>query len=349
MLVADTHKIAVLRANALGDFVFLLPALHALRAAYPLAEIMLLGKAWHADFLADRPSPIDRVVVTPPSKGVNEPAGQEDPVELEHFFSQMRSERLDIALQMHGGGRNSNPFVLNLGARLTAGMKTPDAPSLDRSIPYIYWQHEMLRLLEVVALVGAPPVFLEPRLEVTGRDLRESCQALPDDSEQPLVVLHPGASDPRRRWSAEKYADVGDHLARAGNRVAVVGIPSEAPVVDQVIQSMHAPAANLSGKLSLQGLTGLLKRAVLVIANDSGPRHLAEAVGTPTVGIYWCGNVVNAGSFFRTHHRPQMSWTINCPVCGQNTLVERCQHDVSFVDEVTVDEVLSNAFDLLRN
>ena len=65
-LIPDVHKIAVLRCNALGDFIFTLPALDALRAAYPHAEIVLLGKPWHAEWLATRPSPIDRVVAVPP-------------------------------------------------------------------------------------------------------------------------------------------------------------------------------------------------------------------------------------------------------------------------------------------
>lgn len=61
----DVRRIAVLRANAIGDLVFALPALDALRAAYHQAEIVLLGLPWHADFLAGRPGPIDRVEVVP--------------------------------------------------------------------------------------------------------------------------------------------------------------------------------------------------------------------------------------------------------------------------------------------
>jgi ADP-heptose:LPS heptosyltransferase len=63
--VPGVRRIAVLRANALGDFIFALPALEALRAAYPQAEIVLLAKKWHATFLQGRPGPVDRVVVVP--------------------------------------------------------------------------------------------------------------------------------------------------------------------------------------------------------------------------------------------------------------------------------------------
>jgi ADP-heptose:LPS heptosyltransferase len=129
------ERIAVLRATALGDFVFCIPALLALRAAYPRAEICLLGRPWHASFMRDRPGPVDRVIVVPPSRGVREePGAAEDPRELDGFFARMRAERFDVALQMHGGGRWSNPFATRLGARLTVGCRAGDAPALDRPL-----------------------------------------------------------------------------------------------------------------------------------------------------------------------------------------------------------------------
>jgi ADP-heptose:LPS heptosyltransferase len=349
--IPDVKKIAILRANALGDYIFAQPALYALRAAYPQAEIILLGKAWHHNYITGRPGPVNRVMPIPPYRGVSEPdTWQGDSAEqqqaLEKFFHHAEQECFDLALQMHGGGGNSNPFLLRLGARVTAGSKAAGAPPLDRWMPYIYWQHEIYRLLEVANLVGAPPVMIEPRIEVTERDRAEYRQAVAE-VEQPTIVIHPGASDPRRRWSAQKFAAVGDRLAQEGCRVIVVGIPEEAEVVAQVCTHMHSPALNLCGAISLHGLTGLLESAELVIANDSGPRHLAEAVGTPTVGIYWCGNLINAGSSFRTFHRPHLSWQITCPQCGKNILHETCPHDSSFVDDVRVEEVVESALDIL--
>ena len=353
--VANARRIAVLRANAIGDLVVVLPALDALRAAYPEAEIVLLGKSWHAGFLAERPGPVDRVVVVPPSRGVREDGGHEDALELERFFRAMRRERFDLALQLHGGGRYSNPFVRRLGAVLAAGLKAADAAPLDRWIPYVYYQPEILRFLEVVALVGAEPVGVQPRLAVTERDLAESLAAVPDTAGR-LVALHPGAHDPRRRWPAERFAAVGDALARAGARVLVTGGESEGDLVGAVVASMREPAEGLAGRLSLHGLAGLLSRCALVISNDTGPRHLAEALGTPTVGIYWCGNAINAGPVTRALHRPLLSWVVACPVCGASctdgppparTAGTRCAHNPSFVEEVEVDDVLAHALDLL--
>lgn len=177
-------KIAVLRANALGDLIFALQALHALRTAYRHAEIVLLGQAWHAELMSGRPSPIDRVIVLPPAPGVNGPLDMPDTAgtqaERERFFAAMQLERFDLAIQLHGGGGYSNPFIRRLGARVTAGLRAADAPPLDRWIPYVYYQHETLRLLEVVGLVGAqPPTTLEPQLAVTEADLAEAAAAVP--------------------------------------------------------------------------------------------------------------------------------------------------------------------------
>lgn len=343
----NIDKIAVLRANALGDFIFALPALNALRSAYPEAEIVLLARSWHQSFLENRPGVCDRAIVIPAGGIGNESEVKQDPTELKAFFEAMHREHFDLAIQMHGGGRNSNPFTLNLGAGMTIGLRTPDAPPLDRWVPYIYYQPEILRYLEVVSLVGATTSDLEPHLSVTEADLAEAHQVVPK-TQKPLVALHPGAGDPRRRWPVEKFAAVGDALAAAGVRVVVTGTESEQELVQGVVNQMKAKAENLCGRLSLNGLTGLLSRCSVVVSNDSGPLHVAAAVGAATVGIYWCGNLITAGPITRTHHRPAISWRLNCPVCGADcTTSAACHHRASFVADVPTEEVIASALDLL--
>ncbi|GAB1542428.1 glycosyltransferase family 9 protein [Scytonema sp. NUACC21] len=347
MQLHNVKKIAVLRANAVGDFIFALPALEALRQTYPEAEIVLLGLEWHAAFLKNRPSPINRVVVVPRSRGVRGDANtQEDPAELAEFFAKMVEEKFDIAIQMHGGGRYSNPFVLRLGAQTTAGLKTPDAVPLDLWVPYVYYQPEILRYLEVVSLLGAKTTQIEPQLTVTAEDLAEA-QSVVSVSNKPLVALHPGATDSRRWWSVEKFAAVGDAVADAGAEVVVTGTKSEQEIVVAVINSMKTKAHNLCDRLSLGGLAGLFKLCSVVVSNDSGPLHIAAAVRCATVGIYWCGNLITAGPMTRTRHRPAISWRLHCPVCGVDCTRESCNHRDSFVADVPVQEVVQSALELL--
>ena len=346
--VADVRKIAVVRASGVGDYLFSLPALEALEAAYSDAEIVLLAKPWHKEFLSGRPGPVDRVEVLPAIAGVGANSGSSlaGETEVEDFCQRMRDERFDLALQIHGGGRHSNPFVRRLGARLSIGLKSEDAMPLDRWVPYVYFQPEVMRYLEVVSLVGAVPRRLEARLTLTPGDLAEAESVVPGD--QPLVLLHPGATDPRRCWPVEKFASLGDRLAEAGARVAVSGTEIERDLVDAVLKAMRREAMDLCGRLSLGGLAGFVARCQLVVSNDSGPLHLAAAVGTRTVGIYWAGNLINGAALTRTRHRPVASWRMECPECGQNCMEGSCLHGSSFVADVTVDEVASATFDLLE-
>jgi ADP-heptose:LPS heptosyltransferase len=104
---------------------------------------------------------------------------------------------------------------------------------------------------------------------------------------------------------------------------------------------------NLCGQLDMNALTGLLARCELVVSNDTGPLHLATAAGTRTVGIYWCGNLINAGWPTRSRHRPLASWQLDCPVCGVNCIDGHCGHTQSFVAGVAVQEVIASADALL--
>jgi ADP-heptose:LPS heptosyltransferase len=354
-VVPDVNKIAVLRANALGDYIFSLPALYSLRAAYPHAEITLVGAAWHVRTLTGRPGPVDRVVLAPAVPGLRAPADGDEPAE--RFYAWARRERFDLAIQLHGGGRTSNPVVSGLGARLTAGLRASDAPALDRWLPYVYYQPEVFRYLEVVGLVGAAPVTYRPVFELTRADRDEAAAAV-GPPRGARVALHPGASDPRRRWPAERFAAVGDALAAAGAEVLVTGTGSEGEIVAQVRSRMREPARPVVDEVSIGGLAALYAGCAVVVSNDTGPLHLAEAVGARTVGLYWVGNMINGAPVDRARHRALLSWTINCPVCGLDCTRDiyparaggtGCGHSASFVADIPAVEAQSEALDLLAD
>ncbi|MBP3035616.1 glycosyltransferase family 9 protein [Arthrobacter sp. zg-ZUI100] len=337
---AGVSRIAVLRGGGLGDLLFALPALDALAAAYPDAEITLLGTPLHAALFDGRPGPVDRVEILPFAPGIR--PGAEDPAAVAAFHDRMRARRFDLAVQVHGGGRNSNPFLLGLEAAHTVGTRTPDAAQLERTIPYIYYQHEVLRALEVAGLAGAVPVALEPQLAVLPVEEEKAAAHLVPGTD--LVTLHPGATDPRRRWPASSFAAVAVQAAADGCRVLVVGDDGDRLLAEQVVALALAAApgadiGSVAGELEIGTLAALLKASAVMVGNDSGPRHLAQAVGTPTVGVYWFGNVINAGAMGRTRHRVHMSWVSACPVCGVDVTqvgwtAERCEHDDSFVAAV---------------
>jgi ADP-heptose:LPS heptosyltransferase len=341
------RKIAVLRANALGDYIFVLPALQALRETFPSAEIVLLGRAWHKEYLQDRPGPVDRVVVVPLYPGISAREGYiPDEDVLLPFFNKMEDEQFDIAFQLHGGGRNSNPFLLRLGAKLTVGLKTPDAVPLDINVPYVYYFNETMRYLEVVGRVGAKTKNIEPHIAITANDIAEARAIINNPEDKPIAIIHPGASDIKRRWPGANFAVIADYLTELGYHVCITGLAWEREIVDAVINNMvyKDSLQDLSDKLSLGGSTGLLSFSDIIISNDTGPLHVARALQKPSVGIFWCANIINAAPMTITHNRNLLSWTMECPLCGVSSFKfhetnNGCNHQTSLVADVTVDEV----------
>jgi ADP-heptose:LPS heptosyltransferase len=186
-----------------------------------------------------------------------------------------------------------------------------------------------------------------PRLHVVRRDIAEA-NALVPHAQQPIAVLHPGGSDPRRRWPVEKFGQVGDALVQAGAQVVVTGAADESGLAEAVAGAMARDVLNLCGRLTLNGLAGLLAISAVVVSNDTGPLHLARAVGASTVGIYWVGNIINAGSLTVGRHRSFFSWQLDCPECGKNCTETSCTHTASFVRDVDPREVATSACELFN-
>ncbi|AKJ28228.1 glycosyltransferase family 9 protein [Caldimonas brevitalea] len=346
------RKIAVLAPVALGDFIFTLPALQSLKRTYPDAQLVLLALPWIERFLAGRPGPVDRVIVIPHPRGVHAPPDQQpDEATLDRYFESMQREGFDLALQLYGGGRQSNAFLLRLGARHTAGRRTGEAPAPARWLPYRHYQHEVVRHLETVALVGADATYVPPQLSLIPRDRAELQQVGPLPGAR-YAVIHPGASDPRRRWDPASFAAVARELQARGIGIVLTGQRSEADVLDRLASSLDQAPLVLCDRLSTGALAALLAGACVLVSNDTGPAHLARAVDTPTVTIYWGPNVINAGPLHQARHRAALSWQMRCPVCDHDygdpyPYVGRdCGHTVSLVDQVPVEEVVVGALEV---
>jgi len=350
------NKIAVLRANAMGDFIFSLPAIQTLRDAFPNAEIVFLGKKWHEVFLKDRPSPVDRVVVIPDYPGVGAVEDfQIDELECADFFSKMRDEQFDLAIQMHGGGKNSNPFLLKLGAKYTLGLQSAEAMTLDKNIPYVLLHSEILRYLEVVTSLGIPCANLEPELKVMDRDHIEAASLLARFEGEPFVIIHPGATDYHRRWPEEKFSAIVNYLTQNGFMVGLTGTGDEKGIIENVRKGITHPdlTVNLCDKMSFSGLVGILSKASLLISNDTGPLHLARALKTPTVGIIWAINCLMSLPTTSSIHRNVIEWNPICPFCGKDCTKARshdgtCEHEISLVRNIPVEEVKEVVDELLQ-
>jgi ADP-heptose:LPS heptosyltransferase len=283
-------RIAVIRALALGDMLCAIPALRAVRARYPDAEVSLIGLPWAVALVARFPDLVDELIEFPGFPGI--PEVPLDPTRTARFLTEMRRRRFDIAIQVQGNGLVINGFVALLGATrmagfVPAGLSPPREADGDVWLPYPDRGSEVDRLLALTTALGAPS---DRRLEFPLHDEdRLSADSLLRSagvSDVPTAVLHAGGSRPERRWPAERFAEVGDALDGEGLAVVLTGTAGEAPVTAAVRAAMRAPAVDLAGQTDLGTLGALLERARIVVTNDTGVSHLAAALGADSVTVF---------------------------------------------------------------
>ncbi len=284
-LAQPPRKVAVVRASRIGDFVCATPAFRALRRALPAAEITLIALPFARELVARSPH-LDRFEEFPGFPGIAEQFF--DPRRTAGFLRRMRGERFDLALQLHGSGRYANPFTLMLGARSTAGfVGEGEGPGrLDAALPLPRRAHEIRRILALPAFLGAPARGEHPEFPLTALD-ETAARELLDGAERPLIGLHPAATDATKRWPPEAFAAAGTELLRLyGGTVVVLSGPGERGWADAVALAIGRRSLNLAGRTSLPVAGAAIARLDVLVTNDSGPAHIAYALGTPTVTIF---------------------------------------------------------------
>lgn len=333
--IPGVKRIAVLQALHLGDFLCAVPAMRALKARYPRAEITLIGLPW-VETVLERFSCVDRFLEFPGFWGLE--GVPWDPPRTGRFLQEARAYRYDLALQMHGDGRVSNGFVARLGARVSLGYGSSEPgrrKELDLELEGDATEHETMRWLRLVGAVGA---LGHPDLEfpILPCDWIEGDRLAADwgiDLQMPTVGVHPGARNPEKRWPAEGFAQVADRLAgELGAQVIITGSREELELATRVAACMKTRSFNLAGRTSLGGLAALMAQMQMVVANDSGPSHLAAALGTPSVVLFGPTDPARWAPLKSGHHRaiwsgpgiPISSIPVEQVVEGALDLVERC-------------------------
>ncbi|WP_292931915.1 glycosyltransferase family 9 protein [Noviherbaspirillum sp.] len=337
------RKIAVFRALQLGDMLCAVPALRALRAAAPLADITLIGLPWATSFVKRFSKYVNHLLVFPGFPGLPETSLHLPAVP--NFLAEAHRQRFDLALQLHGSGTISNPLTVLFGAECSAGFYLPGEYCPD-PIHYLPWderEHEVLRGVRLMEYLGASPhgTHLEfPLTDADYRAMQRSHLSVPEPGT--YVCVHPGARLPSRRWQAQRFAEVADRLAAQGMKIVLTGSPEEAELVRTVQRAMRMPTLDLSGKTELGALAALIAQARLVVANDTGISHVAAAVGTPSV-IVSCGSDPGRWAPLDTARHQVISVDVACRPCGHRI----CPTAHECAEEVSAETVAMTAARLL--
>lgn len=295
---APVRRILVIRPDHLGDLLFAFPAIHLLRAAFPSATITALVGPWGRAVIERHPA-VDEVRTCEFPGFTRQPKGSLlAPYRLlAHEADHLRDFDLAVVLRHdHWWGAL---LAHTAGIPQRWGYGIPEcAPFLTTAVPYSPGRHEAEQNLTLVrgacAATGlsCPAADAPTQLEFPfsaaeaafARDLLSS-RGVPETT--PLIAIHPGAGAAVKLWPRERHAQVADALADGwGARIVLTGSRDELGLAWAVAAAMRYDPVVLAGMTSLGQLAALLATCDLVIGADSGPLHLAVAVGTPTVHLY---------------------------------------------------------------
>ena len=291
------QRILVIRLDLLGDLVLSLPAIHALKQTYPRARVTVLALPYAAGLLELAPE-VDEVLSYDVNR-VRRPADVFRPKYWRELFAlvrQLRRARYDLCLSLHGQFACVMAWLSRCPRRY--GYAAEAYPFLlTDTLPggrYDVRQHEVLYGLKLAELAGAASRLggaPAPKLSVPQAEQRRMRHLLAEWEIRPdslLVVIHPGASNgSAKRWLPEYWAQLASRLHRdLGAAVVLSGTPGEAGIVGQVVSACSFKPVILAGQTTIPQLGALLKRADLLLSSDSGPAHMAAALGTPQVTIF---------------------------------------------------------------
>ena len=284
MLPSDffPHSICILRLSAIGDVTHVVPVVRAIQSQLADTRITwICGKLEH-QIVADLPG--IRFIT------FDKKAGWGAYRRLKRYLA---GERFDVLLHMQVAAR-ANLVSTQIKARVRLGWDRARSRDLhrffiNRRVERADRQHQVQGFLSFARALGLEAD--EPRwdLPVSAKSQRFAEEVLP--GEQRTLAISPCSSHALRNWAADRYAAVADYAAGAlGMRVALLGGPSEleATVGEAIENAMQREAVNLIGKDTLPQSMALLRRADVVVSPDAGPAHVANALGTPVIGLHAC-------------------------------------------------------------
>lgn len=334
-------KIVVRVPNWIGDVVFALPALRSLSAHFPGADIRIAGPAWAADLLSGTEFAGRTISLGPAGK----------PGRGRGAAAALKAEAFDVGILLTNSFSSALLFrragiAERWGYRLDGrGFLLTRSVRRKKIVPPAHMVHFYLRLLEGLDIPTLPPsIDLAVSAEAKDRAARRLA-GLGIEPSRPLVLLAPGAAHgPAKRWPAARFGETAALLqARFGAAVAVVGTAADSPLAAEISAALAAPPADLTGRTDLGELLGLLARASILITNDSGPLHLANALRVPVVAVFGPTDPRATGPF-HPPARVLREEGIPCWPCDYR----ECPTNHRCMIRITPDEAARAAGELLR-
>lgn len=346
----SVQRILLIRPDHLGDALLTTPAIHALRVTYPTAEIHALVGPWSAEVLAGYPD-ID-VVLTLPFPGFSRgpKLGLRAPYDLAlRSARQLRNIGYSSAIILRPDHWWGAMLAKGAGIPRRIGYALPDvAPFLTDAVSHSH-QHVVLQSMRLVETLTEKPV--KDRQPLTFRV--DSLDRVWVDGyleewgispEQPIIAIHPGSGTWVKHWGEENWAFVADTLSeQLDASIVFTGSDHELPLVRRILSHMQRQACVMVGETGIGALAALYERARLVLGPDSGPLHLAVAVGTPTVTLFGPADPVEFGSWGSSDKHRMLWSSMGCRPCRILDWNGDAPENHPCVREISVSSVLEAA------
>ena len=341
-------RILVRSTNWIGDVVMSLAALRELRRLYPGAHLAVVARPWVATLYRDQ-GLVDEIRTLEGSSS--------NPLDLV-WTARYLSDFDTSILFPNSFGAALLSFLSRIPERIGYATDRRGLLLSRRAQPRIHQldRHQIFYYLDLLYQTGLSPIdylnqsSIQPdiRLQATPGILEAADILIKGegvDTGRPLIALNPGASfGPAKRWFPERYAVLADRLVReADAEVLLLGSSSEATIAQEISTQMSQDAHNLVGRTDLSSLIGIISRCQLMVGNDSGPMHLAAALGIPQVAVFGSTDEKATGPY--NPRAVVLHKHVECSPC----LLRECPIDLRCFDRIEVEEVMEASVGLLES
>lgn len=343
---ANVQRILVRSTNWVGDAVMSIPALEALRARFPRAEIVLVSKPWVSELYWHLPA-VSRQIIYKPTSEHRGPAG------FRRLVREIREENFDVALLFQNAFQAAwMSWRAHIPVRI--GYATDGRGALLNDVieppPPVAYGHQVyyyLQLLFRAGLTAKPEPVEEIRIRLSDEEKGWALRKLDSiglSGQRYLVGFAPGAAfGPAKRWPPEQFAGLADRLIGAlGADVLIFGSEAEKPLAEEIAGAMKHTPIILAGETSLRELLSLMAGCRLIVANNSGPMHLAAAMGIPLIAIFGSTDERATGPLGTRVRIVKKG--VECSPCGRR----ECPIDFRCMMDLSVEEVYRATLEFVK-
>ncbi|MBN1931771.1 MAG: lipopolysaccharide heptosyltransferase I [Desulfobacterales bacterium] len=336
-------NILIVKLSAIGDVIHTLPALNAIRSCYPHAKITWLVEKDASDFVKDHPA-IDRVIISNRKRWLKTfftESRHKNIAEIRCFIKELRDTYYDLIIAFQSLLKSGILIGLTRGKRKIGFGRGMDHMEysyffLNERIPPVSMEHHALsRGLMLLDSIGIHSSEIVYHIPIKDQD-RKTANYLIEQHQlkgfKPLVAINPGAKWETKLWDRQKFAELADALIEKYQvHLIFTGSKADHEAIEDILSRMHGTAVNLAGKTSLLTLAAVYEKTDFIISTDTGPMHVAAALGKPVVALFGPTAPWRTGPFGPGHQIIRSQ--IKCSPCFKRKCeTHECMQQISVQD-----------------